>query len=124
MIYITENIIQLPPAAVALGFFDGLHLGHMQVVKETFNHDGLVPAMFTFHSDAALPKRVKVENILSNDMKLEKLAGEGLKYIYSPEFELVRNFTAEDFVQRILIDIMNAKLVVCGFDFRLGNGGG
>ena len=54
MIDITENIIPIPPTATALGFFDGLHLGHMKVVEECFGHGGLCPAMFMFHSDAAL----------------------------------------------------------------------
>lgn len=121
---ITNNIIPLPETAVALGFFDGLHTGHMKVVEETFRHEGLKAAMFTFHSDTALPKREKVENLLSNDMKLERLADAGVEYIYSPDFESVMNYTARDFVEKILIKIMNARLVVCGFDFRLGTGGG
>ena len=74
MIDITENIIPIPPTATALGFFDGLHLGHMKVVEECFRHGGLCPAMFTFHSNTALPKRERIENLLTNDMKLEKLA--------------------------------------------------
>ncbi len=120
---ITNNIIKLPKTAVALGFFDGLHLGHMQVILETFKYKDLMPAMFTFHSDAQLPKREKIENLLDNDMKLEKLTRAGLRYIYSPDFESVRGFTGEEFVQKILINIMNARVVVCGFDFRLGNDG-
>ena len=78
MIDITENIIPIPPTATALGFFDGLHLGHMKVVEECFRHGGLCPAMFTFHSDTALPKRERIENLLTNDMKLEKLAEAGV----------------------------------------------
>lgn len=120
---ITNNIIALPKTCVALGFFDGLHLGHMKVVEETFKHF-LAPAMFTFHSDTALPKRQNPENLLTNDMKLEKLAEAGVQYVYSPDFESVRSYTAEDFITRVLIKIMNAEIVVCGFDFRLGAGAG
>ncbi|MCH5324401.1 MAG: bifunctional riboflavin kinase/FAD synthetase [Eubacterium sp.] len=120
---ITYNLIDMPPTAVAVGFFDGLHLGHMEVIKEAFRHEA-ASAMFTFHSDTALPKREKIENLLSNDMKLEKLAQTGLEYIYSPDFDTVRDYTAEDFVSRVLVKIMNAKTVICGFDFRLGSGGG
>ena len=121
---ITHNLIPLPPTAVALGFFDGLHLGHMRVVEETFGKEGLHSAMFTFHSDTALPKREKIENLLSNDMKLQMLDKAGVEYIYSPDFDTVRNYTGEDFVTKILVNIMNAKLVVYGFDFRLGAGAG
>jgi len=120
---ITDNLIPLPQTAVALGFFDGLHSGHMKVVEETFNYS-YASAMFTFHSDTALPKRAKIENLLTNKMKLEKLSEVGVQYVYSPNFESVKGYTAEDFISRILVDIMNAKVVVCGFDFRLGAGGG
>lgn len=124
MIDITENIIPIPPTATALGFFDGLHLGHMKVVEECFRHGGLCPAMFTFHSNTALPKRERIENLLTNDMKLEKLAEAGVQYIYSPDFNSVCDYTARDFIEKVLVKIMNAKVVVCGFDFRLGAGGG
>lgn len=121
---LTNNIIPVCRTAVALGFFDGLHLGHMKVVEECFRHKGLSPAMFTFHSDTALPKREKPENLLTNDMKLEKLEQAGIEYIYSPDFESVKHYTAQDFIEKILVRIMNAKVVVCGFDFRLGAGAG
>lgn len=121
---ITYNLTPLPRTAVALGFFDGLHTGHMKVVEETFRHDGLCPAVFTFHSDTALPKRERIENLLTNDMKLERLEQAGVQYIYSPDFESVKEYTALDFIEKVLIKIMNAKVVVCGFDFRLGAGGG
>ena len=120
---ITHNLIKLPPTAVAVGFFDGLHLGHMEVIKEALRHE-YGSAMFTFHSDTALPKREKIENLLSNEMKLESLAKTGLDYVYSPDFDTVRDYTAEDFIVRVLAKIMNAKTVICGFDFRLGAGGG
>ena len=103
MIDITENIIPIPPTATALGFFDGLHLGHMKVVEECFRHGGLCPAMFTFHSNTALPKREKIENLLTNDMKLEKLAEAGVQYIYSPDFNSVCDYTARDFIEKVLV---------------------
>lgn len=121
---ITYNKIFVPPTAVALGFFDGLHTGHMTVVEETLKYSGLAPAVFTFHSDTALPKRERVENLLSNDMKLEKLAAAGIEFIYQPDFESVKHYTAVDFIEKVLLAKMNAKVVVCGFDFRLGAGGG
>lgn len=34
------------------------------------------------------------------------------------------DYTARDFIEKVLVKIMNAKVVVCGFDFRLGAGGG
>ena len=36
------------PAAVALGCFDGLHMGHQRVISGAINADGLLPTVFTF----------------------------------------------------------------------------
>lgn len=123
MTNITDNKIKLPKTAVALGFFDGLHPGHMQVIKEVLSHSELASAVFTFHSDTALPKRTelgRIENLLTNEMKIQKLADAGIEYIYSPDFGSVQHMTAKEFTENILVQRLNAALVVCGFDFKLG----
>lgn len=120
---ITNNLIALPRTAVALGFFDGLHKGHAEVINEVLRHKQLSPAVFTFHSDSDLPKRENAENLLTNEMKQEKLAAAGIEYVFSPQFSLVKDMTAREFVRQVLYDIMNAALVVCGFDFKFGSDG-
>ena len=42
--------------AVALGYFDGLHLGHVGVIRTALAQEGLKPAVFTFNCDTTLPK--------------------------------------------------------------------
>lgn len=96
----------------------------MAISQKTVNHPPLCPAIFTFHSKTALPKHEEQENILSNEIKLEKLAEMGMEYIYSPDFNSVRHYTAIDFIEKVLVAILNAKIVVCGFDFRLGKDAG
>ena len=44
------------PSAVALGFFDGLHLGHIEVIKRALLKDGLCSVVFTFNDKTSLPK--------------------------------------------------------------------
>lgn len=120
---ITHNLTALPKTAVALGFFDGIHKGHAEVINEVLRHKELSPAVFTFHSDTDLPKRDFVENLLTNEMKQEKLSAYGIEYIYSPQFSIVKDMTAKEFVRQVLCEIMNAALVVCGFDFKFGSDG-
>ena len=50
---------QLPPTAVALGLFDGLHRGHQAVIRRAVGLPGLTPAVFTFRYDeeAASPRK-------------------------------------------------------------------
>ena len=39
------------PTAVALGFFDGVHLGHAEILRNIIGNDALVPTVFTFNID-------------------------------------------------------------------------
>ena len=44
---------QVSPTAVALGYFDGVHIGHQKVLKKTakFKKEGFIPTVFTFSSN-------------------------------------------------------------------------
>ena len=109
-------------SAVALGFFDGLHLGHTQVIVQTLLQE-LTPIVFTFSRRSVLPKFKQREDIIAYDYKSELLDSMGVKHIFAPDFSDVKDMTAEQFVQEILIDRLNAAFVSCGYDFRFAKGG-
>lgn len=109
-------------SAVALGFFDGLHLGHTQVIVQTLVHE-LTPIVFTFSGSSVLPKFIRREDIIAHALKLELLEKMGVKHIYAPDFADVKDMTAERFVEEILIHRLNAGFVSCGYDFRFAKGG-
>lgn len=113
------------PSAVALGFFDGLHLGHIEVIKRALLKDGLCPVVFTFNDKTLLPKfrDRKGHCIITHEQKLKLFAKMGAEYIYAPDFNDIRDYSAEDFVEKILKELLCAGLVVCGYDFRFGKGG-
>lgn len=113
------------PSAVALGFFDGLHLGHIEVIKRTLLKDGLAPVVFTFNDNTLLPKfrEKKGHYIITYEQKAEIFEKIGAEYIFAPDFNDIRNYSARDFVEKILKDLLKASLVVCGYDFRFGKGG-
>ena len=113
-------------SAVALGFFDGLHLGHIEVIKQAMSladRNGLKSVIFTFNNKTMLPKFLTRENIISYDMKLELLAKIGVDYIYASDFAEARDLLPEEFIDRILVERLNAKQVTCGYDFHFGKGG-
>ena len=65
-----EEIRDIEPAAVALGNFDGVHLGHQELIRQmvkTAREQNLKAAVFTFsnHPKDLLPKEKKVKNILN-----------------------------------------------------------
>ena len=65
-------------SAVALGFFDGLHLGHIEVIKRALAKDGLCSLVFTFNNNTMLPKFKERQDIISYELKREFLSKIGL----------------------------------------------
>lgn len=109
--------------AVALGYFDGLHLGHVGVIRTAIAQAGLKPAVFTFNCDTTLPKFRGPEDIISFENKCELMEKMGVKYLYAPDFAEVCRLTDEEFVKNVLIDRLNAGFACCGSNFRFGKGG-
>lgn len=123
MIDITYGAPAAEKTAVALGYFDGLHLGHMGVIGAALAQRDLKPAVFTFNCDTTLPKFQSPEDIISFENKRELLAKAGVEYIFAPDFAKVCTLTDEDFVRTILRDTLNAGYACCGRNFRFGLGG-
>ncbi len=120
---ITEKGRPARETAVALGFFDGLHLGHIEVIKQALDHPEYNSVVFTFNDKTTLPKFKERKNIISYDLKTELLSKIGIDYIFAPDFADLRDLWAEEFVDKILIDRLNTKFVACGYDFRFAKGG-
>lgn len=105
-------------SAVALGLFDGVHLGHRAVLKLAVE-SGLVPSVFTFSPEAVSGKS-SMGYIYSESEKSALLRKCGISDIYSVSFNDVCNLSGDEFVKNILINRMNAGFVCCGNDFRFG----
>lgn len=103
------------PTAIALGAFDGLHKGHNKVIQAALCSGAGEPSVFTFernpHGNAQL--------ILSND-KETLLNQMGIQNLFCIPFETVKNVSAEDFLQKILWEKCNVRMISCGEDFRFG----
>ena len=115
-----------PPAertAVALGYFDGLHLGHIGVIGAALAQRDLKPAVFTFNCDTTLPKFRSPEDIISFENKRELMEKMGVEYICAPDFAEVCTLTDEEFVRELLHKRLNAGFACCGRNFRFGLGG-
>jgi riboflavin kinase / FMN adenylyltransferase len=112
---------QLParPRAVAIGTFDGVHLGHQAVVRAAVD-SGLVPTVVTF---APHPRTVlgnQVELLATLERRLELLAACGIEDVlvvgFTPE---VAALEPEQFARTYLLEI-GAEVVVAGSGFRFG----
>ena len=107
------------PRAVALGTFDGVHLGHRRVI-ETLLAAGPEPTVVTFdpHPRTALGNRVEL--LLPLERRLELLAELGVAATLVVEFTLdVAGLEPEEFADQFLRPL-GAETVVSGEDFRFG----
>jgi riboflavin kinase/FMN adenylyltransferase len=107
------------PRAVALGTFDGVHLGHRRVI-ETLLDAGPEPTVVTFdpHPRTALGNRVDL--LMSLERRLELLAGLGVEAALVVEFTLdVARLEPQAFADEFLRPI-GVETVVAGEDFRFG----
>ncbi len=110
---------RLTGAFVALGTFDGLHLGHKAVITaEKTEYQRKLALMFTEHPQLSL-RGVAPGALITPEKEKEVLAGWGVTAEYV-DFSDVCKLTPEAFVDDILIKKYNASSVACGFNYRFG----
>lgn len=108
-------------SAVALGYFDGVHLGHRNVLGSAVacaKQNGWIPAVFTFRLPGG--DRLKGGRILSAGLKHARMEALGLEAYVEPPFEEFRSLTPEEFVRKVLVDCFDARAVFCGDNFTFG----
>ena len=116
-----EEMGETAPSSLALGAFDGLHRGHMAVIRRACapGEGGrrLQPAVFTFSRSPAGNSAV-----LTGRDKERLLEDAGVEVLYSLEFSQVKDWEAEAFVEQVLFETCAAQRLCCGEDFRFGRG--
>lgn len=107
--------------AVAMGYFDGVHIGHKFLIdqmKQYAEQNNLDKAVFTFTKNITLGHKGK--DILSVRKKVATMQAMGVDLYYSPEFSVFAGLTPQQFVDDILIGSMGAQAVFCGENFFFG----
>ncbi len=113
-------------SAVAIGVFDGMHLGHRRVLESLGDaNPDLIKVAMTFGThpasllspDGAPPRlsTLKRRFDLFEDAGIDRVAVLGFD-------EEMRAMTPDDFVRRFLVEGLNARFVVVGVGFRFGRG--
>ncbi|WP_150308484.1 bifunctional riboflavin kinase/FAD synthetase [Planctomonas psychrotolerans] len=117
------------PSAISIGKFDGVHAGHRAVIAEltaAAAEEHLVPTVVTFdrHPAALLAPEKCPPQLVSNRQKVELLAERGVEATLLLTFDAaLAALPPEEFVERILVRSLHARLVLVGEDFRFGRGG-
>ncbi|MGZ8694610.1 MAG: hypothetical protein ACXWYS_04145, partial [Gaiellaceae bacterium] len=109
------------PRAVALGTFDGVHVGHRRVLQAAVDA-GLTPTVVTFDPHPRIALGNRVELLTTFERRLELFAEAGIEDILVVEFtQELAALEATDFAEQYLRRI-GAEIVVAGADFRFGRG--
>lgn len=116
----------LPPVAVALGVFDGVHKGHQALLSEVMESSrttGAVPSVLTFDPHPAFafaPERVpSMLGTLPERIALLKQHGAQIVVVAHFDQALAAQ-TPGQFARHILAETLGARAVVVGEDFRFG----
>ena len=114
-------------SAVALGCFDGVHIGHTEIIKNMVKEakiNDLCPIVWSFQA----PPKSFFSNepaIITPLPQKRKLIRElGAEILISTSFnEKIASLTPKEFFDNILIGCLRAKHVFCGFNYRFGKDG-
>lgn len=118
--------LQRRPSAVAIGNFDGVHLGHqalLEYVKEAAQARGLVPSVVTFepHPKDFFGRGGEVARISTLYDKVNAILETGIERIYILPFNArLAGMPAETFVRDVLLEGLGACWISVGRDFRFG----
>ena len=102
--------------AVALGSFDGLHSGHIEVIKKAAE-SGYAPTVFCIN------KLLPAKRLLSDSLKKKYMLNAGACEIIEQSLDDIRDMSPEQFVMDILKERLNTAFAVCGFNYRFGKNG-
>ena len=119
---------QNKPRAICLGYFDGIHLGHQELILKTVEEarkNNLVPTFFTFDPDPnfVLGFKSKNEMIMPLIERFEMVKKLGIEDIVVVNFNKdVMNLEPNEFIDALLNEL-NVKNITVGFDFSFGKKG-
>jgi riboflavin kinase/FMN adenylyltransferase len=122
----TENFPLLDFAVVTSGTFDGVHLGHRQIIRRVVqvaqeNQGQSVLITFFPHPRMFFGHDVKLLNTLEE--KISLLEETGIDYLLVLPFnQELATLSAEEFIQKIYIRTTQAKKLVIGYDHHFGKG--
>lgn len=120
------NTYDKKPSVVTIGTFDGVHIGHKAILKRLIasaKKENLESVLLTFYPH---PRNIvqsagnlKLINTIEEKQKLLQKAGLDSLVIHPFTKEFSR-LSAEEYVEKILVNQLNAKKIIIGYDHRFG----
>lgn len=111
---------------ITIGTFDGVHKGHKKVLSKLVDQakaSQFESLLLTFdvHPRIVLKKESAIQLLTTNSEKIKLLENEGVDNLVIQKFDKqFAELSGEDFARQILVEKLNAKKVIIGYDHRFG----
>ncbi|MBR5528039.1 MAG: bifunctional riboflavin kinase/FAD synthetase [Clostridia bacterium] len=108
---------------VALGNFDGVHMGHTELIKQAVRlakQNGYECCVYTFKDHPSNFKHGVCALLTDNAEKAEIISELGADLLYLEEFEDVKDLSCAEFCRDILVKKLGCQIAVCGENFCFG----
>ncbi len=110
--------------AVAIGYFDGVHIGHSEVITETVRFaaaHGIIPTVLTFNFNNSRPDKKNSKDLISKSEKQSLFWMLAVAEYYDLDFDIIKDMNERDFFENVLAkNGLNAKAIFVGDDFKFG----
>jgi riboflavin kinase / FMN adenylyltransferase len=114
------------PSVVTIGNFDGVHLGHRQIMQRVValaRQKKCTPTVLTFdpHPARVLAPDRAPKLLMTMDQRLRSMRAMGIEAVFALPFSLeFARLTPEEFADQILARTLKSRVVLVGEDFRFG----
>lgn len=121
-----EEVLLENETIIAIGSFDGIHLGHQRLIHTVVNESvkrNRLSLIFTFsnHPSDVLQNKTSVQKLITNEQKCKLIEHFNVDYIYLRPFtKKFLMLTPKEFIEKVLVKQIRAKLIIVGFNFRFG----
>lgn len=118
------ELIDNKNTALALGFFDGVHLAHQELIKKTVEiakKKNLKSVLITFSkSPYSVIKNVETKIITPFQEKVKLIEKLGIDEVFVLDFNLFKEMDANNYVNDVLIKHFEPKFITTGFNHTFG----
>ena len=121
-----QNLETNKPSVITIGTFDGVHIGHQKIIErlvKTGQDKNLKSVILTFfpHPRMVIQPDFKIQLLHTINERRDLLKMFGIDNLIVKEFTKdFANLSAQDYVKKILVDELNVKHIIIGYDHHFG----
>jgi riboflavin kinase / FMN adenylyltransferase len=120
------NLENCRNAVITIGSFDGLHIGHRTIFQQVIDEASSLQAAsvvisFEPHPRTVIQPNALVQNLTTADEKISLFRSIGIHHLVIYPFTTAfANFTAEEYVEKFIIEQFHPKVIIIGYDHHFG----